>query len=102
MMTGLAVAQQPADIDAVNAASKAFYAALSGTDINAMHNVWAKTPYVAYAGPSIKTVIVGWDEVKKQWDATWAGLPSRTVAITGSKIQVRGALAWRLGTKLAL
>ena len=99
MMTGLAVAQQPADVDAVAAASKAFYAALNGTDVAVMHKLWAKTPYVAYVGPTSKAAALGWEDVKKAWDAGFTTFATRTVAITGSRIQVRGTLAWEIGTE---
>ena len=41
LMSGLTVAQQPADIDAVKAANTAFYAALSARDAKAMEGLWA-------------------------------------------------------------
>ena len=99
LANGNVYGQQSADVDAVNAASKAFYAALNGTDVAAMHKVWAKTPYVAYVGPTSKAVTTGWEEVKKVWETTFAAMPSRTVSITGSHIQARGTLAWEIGNE---
>ena len=61
-----AFAQQSADIDAVKAASKAFYEAVVVVDDGtAMEKVWAQTPYVTYVGPRSTAIIVGWEGSKE-------------------------------------
>jgi hypothetical protein len=56
------LAQPPADLDGVKAASKAFYAALAVLDNGeAMEKVWAHTPYITYVGPRSKSILVDWD-----------------------------------------
>src|SRR5262245_51799143 len=66
-----AVAQPAADLEGVQAASKAFYAALAVLDNGeAMEKVWAHTPYVTYVGPRAKSIIVGWDAQKQYWVET--------------------------------
>jgi hypothetical protein len=63
-----AVAQSASDVDGVKAASKEFYTALAVLDNGeAMEKVWAHTPYVTYVGPRHKSVLVGWDALKKYW-----------------------------------
>jgi hypothetical protein len=55
-----------ADLKGMKAASKAFYAALAVIDNGeAMEKVWAHAPYVTYVGPRSKSIIVGWDALKK-------------------------------------
>jgi hypothetical protein len=99
MTMGMAEAQSPADIEGVKAASKAFYAALN-TGPEVMLKVYAKTPYVAYVNPAMKTRAVGWDNVKSTVEGSWVAVPTRAVAMTNSSIQVRGSLAWEIGDEL--
>lgn len=96
---GVAKAQSPADIEAVKAASKAFYAALNTGPVE-MLKVYATTPYVAYINPAMKTRAVGRDNVKSTVEGSWVAVPTRSVAMTNSSIQVRGALAWEIGDEL--
>ena len=68
LMAGQAIAQQPADIEAVKAANTAFYTALSARDAKAMEGLWANKPYVINIGPVSKTIAVGFeDAVSKYW-----------------------------------
>jgi ketosteroid isomerase-like protein len=93
-------AQQTAsNDDGAKAASKAFYAALSGTDVGAMKSLWAHTPNVVYVGPSSKSIARGWSAVESAWDATF-GNSSRTVTLTESYIQTDGKLAWEVGNEI--
>ena len=98
MVSGLAFGQQPGDMDAAKAASKAFYAALN-TSAEAMHKVYAKTSYVVYVAPGSKAPVVGFDDVKKAIEASWAATTRRAVSISDQRIEVRGTLAWENGTK---
>ena len=60
---------QQADVDGVKAASQAYYAALGVADNGAaMEKVWAHTPYITYVGPRSKSIIVGWEPLKKMWE----------------------------------
>jgi hypothetical protein len=61
-----AIAQPAVDLEGVQAASKAFYAALAVLDNGeAMEKVWAHTPYVTLVGPRSKSILVGWDAQKQ-------------------------------------
>jgi hypothetical protein len=66
-----AIAQQPADIEGVRAASKAFYTALDVLDDGtAMEKIWASSARTStYVGPQSKSIIVGWDDQKKYWES---------------------------------
>jgi ketosteroid isomerase-like protein len=100
LSTSPALTEQPADIDGVKAASKAFYTTLSVLDDgSAMGNVWARLPYVTYVGPRNQSIIVGWDAQKKYWDDFNKPFARRTVALVDVHIHVNGNLAWEIGVE---
>ncbi|MFM9943448.1 MAG: nuclear transport factor 2 family protein [Hyphomicrobiaceae bacterium] len=103
LMVGSAIAQQPADIDAVKAANAAFYAALSGRDAKAMEALWANKPYVVNIGPASKSIAVGFeDAVAKYWSNAFTNVFSElNVTMTTTQIQTDGKLAWVVGTEAA-
>ena len=78
---GIGYAQQRSDNDNVNAAVNAFHAALSNLDIGKMQNVWAQEPYVVLINPRDKAPAIGWDAVKKDWQAGVFGFWSEFEAI---------------------
>ena len=90
---------QAADETGVKAASAAFYAALSGTDVAAMKQVWAHTPDVVYVGPSSKSIVRGWAAVEPAWEQSFAASASRRVVLTESYIHTDGNIAWEVGTE---
>jgi ketosteroid isomerase-like protein len=97
-----AAAQQPADIEAVKAASKAFYAALAVLDDGtAMEKVWAHTPYVTNMGPESKSMIVGWDtHHKKYWEDINKRFTQRGVSLVDAQVHANGNLAWEMGVEM--
>jgi hypothetical protein len=95
-----AAAQQPDDVEAVKAASNAFYSALSVFDDgSAMGKVWARTPYVTYVGPLSKSIIVGWDAQKQYWNDFNKRFLQRTASLIDDHIHVNGNLAWEIGVE---
>jgi ketosteroid isomerase-like protein len=93
-----AVAQRPADIEGVKAASQAFYTTLSVLDDGtAMGKVWAQRPYVTYVGPQGKSIIVGWDAQKKYWEDFNKRFSERSVSLVDAHIYANGNLAWEIG-----
>ena len=95
-----AVAQPPPDVEAVKAASQAFYSALSVLDDgSAMGNVWARAPYVTYVGPVSKSIIVGWDAQKEFWNDFNKRFSQRTASLIYEHIHVNGNLAWEIGVE---
>ncbi len=102
MLSGMSAswAQQKASSDdGVKAASKAFYVALSGTDVAAMKQVWAHAPYVVYVGPQSKTIVRGWAAVEAAWEKSFAASASRSVSLTESYIHTDGKIAWEVGNE---
>jgi ketosteroid isomerase-like protein len=103
-MTGVAFAQQPADLDAVRSANAAFYAALSARDVTAMEGIWANKPYVVNIGPVSKAIAVGYeDAVSKYFSNNFNNVFSEVNASMTSiaQIQTDGRLAWVVGTENA-
>jgi ketosteroid isomerase-like protein len=97
---GSGAAQQTADIDAVKAASRAFYSTLSVLDDGtAMEKVWARTPYVTYVGPQSRSIIVGWDAQKRYWEDFNKRFAQRAVSLVHDRIHVNGNLAWEIGVE---
>jgi ketosteroid isomerase-like protein len=98
--TGSMVAQPPPDNEAVKAASKAFYSALSVLDDGSvMEKVWARTPYVTYVGPQSTSIIVGWDAQKQYWNDFNKRFSKRSVSLVDDRIHVNGNLAWEIGVE---
>jgi ketosteroid isomerase-like protein len=98
-----ALTEQGADLEAVKAASDAFYAAVVVVDDGtAMEKVWAHTPYVTYVGPRSTTIIVGWEAQKQYWIDFNKPFAQRTVALVDAHLHAVGNLAWELGAESGL
>lgn len=101
LLLGKAVAQQ-SDSDKIKATIDAFHAALSSLDIRKMDDVWAHDPYVMAINPRDKSVSIGWDNVRKSYEATvafWAEL--KVTQKDGPHIHVNGNVAWANGIAVA-
>jgi len=95
LISGSAIAE-PLDMDAVKAANQAFYTALSAGDIAAMEKVWSSDPDIQNIGPRSKTVTVGWDMIKKGFEATHDAFPELKVSME-PRIKIVGTVAWASG-----
>jgi ketosteroid isomerase-like protein len=88
-------AQQRSDVENVKATLDEFHTAQSMLDIRKMEELWAHDAYVMYIGPRDKTITVGWDAVKKKWDATlgfWTEL--KVTTNDAPHLHVNGSIAW--------
>jgi ketosteroid isomerase-like protein len=96
-----AIAQQSSDVEAVKAASQAFYAALNARDPSAMAKVYAHTPYVAYIPPVGSEVAVGWEAVNKSWEEVLLKVTSKIDMSykRAGEPQIDGNLAWEVGNE---
>ena len=88
---------QPAENDKVKAALDAFNAALSSLDIGKMDAVWAHDEDAMLINPRDKTISVGWDAVKKNWQTTFAFWSELKVTRASGPIRVSGNVAWAMG-----
>jgi ketosteroid isomerase-like protein len=102
LVSTMAAAQQPPDLDAVKAANQAFYTALSARDLKAMENLWANKPYVVNIGPRSKSIVVGYaDAVTKYWPVTFDQFSQISVSTSVAQVHSDGKTAWVIGTETA-
>ena len=92
---GIGHAQQ-SDADKVKATIDAFHTAISSLDIRKMDDVWAHEPYAMAVNPRDKTVTVGWDAIRKNFEGGvfqfWSELK-----VTGRDapiVHINGTTAW--------
>jgi ketosteroid isomerase-like protein len=96
---GASYAQQ-ADTEQLQTALKTLHAAISALDVANIEPLWAHTNYVMAKTPPDKSISVGWDAVKKDWEANFsrvAELHVSEAAEGGPHIHVNGDVAWALG-----
>jgi ketosteroid isomerase-like protein len=90
-------AQQPSEVERVNAASQVFIAAISARDIGAMEKVWVHEPYTTFIGPLSTTVVTGWDGVKKAWEMRFSQFDRVTITVSESHVRTSANAAWAVG-----
>ena len=88
---------QQAEADKVKAALEGFNAALSSLDIAKMDAVWAHDPDAILVNPRDKTVTVGWDAIKKNWESTFSIWSELKVSKKSGNVHVSGNTAWATG-----
>src|ERR1035437_1034110 len=96
LLAGNAVAQQ-SDTEKVKAALHAFSVALSSLDIGKMDAVWAHDADAMLVNPSDKSISVGWDAIKKNWETTFNFWSELKVTRTEGPIHISGNVAWSTG-----
>jgi ketosteroid isomerase-like protein len=90
-------AQQEADIEAVEAANRAFYEAASARDLMRMDAVWAHEPYVRAIHPTSQRVEAGWEAVRASWQRLFADFAEISVAMPEPHVRVGEGVAWVAG-----
>ena len=82
----------------VKAAVAAYHAALNSLDLSKMEALWAHDASVILINPADKTVSVGWDAVKKNWEGTFRFITQLEVTqADGPYVSVNGDVAWSTG-----
>jgi ketosteroid isomerase-like protein len=95
LMLPLASARaQQSDADAVKAAVDTYNAAISARDAKAMDALWAHEPDAILVNPRDKTITVGWDAIKQNWDTVFGSWSSLKVTRTTGTVRVNGGIAW--------
>jgi ketosteroid isomerase-like protein len=89
-------AQQPSEIEAVKAATQAFYAVLSARDIDAMRKVWASEGNRFNIGPRAQTASVGADALGS-FVATFARYSDSKITFEQTQLGINGPAAWVTG-----
>jgi ketosteroid isomerase-like protein len=86
------------DADDVKAAVDGYHAAISSLDLAKIEAVWAHDDTVIDKEPSDKTITVGWEGTRKNYEGMIAAVSQVSIAqVEGPHIQVRGDLAWSAG-----
>lgn len=95
-------AQSAADIAGVREANDAYYRALSARDLQAMEQIWSRTPVDTNIAPPFRPVVhVGWDAVRRQYETFWPTLAELTVTMEQPTIHIEGNVAWVHGIESA-
>lgn len=82
----------------VKAAVNAYHAALDSLDISKMESLWAHDANVMLVNPRDKSIAIGWDAVKKDWETNWNNYSALKVTqLDGPHIVVKGDVAWSTG-----
>jgi ketosteroid isomerase-like protein len=93
---------QQTDTDSVRATIDGFHEALGTLDIGRVVEFWARDSDVTTINPRDKTVSVGWDAVRKSYEATfdfWSEL--KVTQKDKAHIRVNGPVAWADGITVA-
>lgn len=86
------------DTAAVTDTISKVHAAISSLDISKMEPLWFHNGYVLLVNPRDKSVSVGWDDVKKNWENAFNFWSHITVTQTaGPYVRVDGNVAWSTG-----
>jgi ketosteroid isomerase-like protein len=82
----------------IKAAVEAYHAALGSLDVSKMEPLWAHDANVILINPADRSVSVGWEAVKKDWEAQFNFLSDLKVTqVDGPHISVEGNFAWATG-----
>ena len=86
------------DMDNVKAAVAGYHAALSALDAPKMEALWVQDDSVMDIEPSDKSISVGWDAVKKNFESEFNAFSElKVMQADGPHIQVKGEVAWSMG-----
>jgi ketosteroid isomerase-like protein len=86
---------QEADI---KAAVDGYHAALGSLDVSKMEPLWAHDASVILINPADRSISVGWDAVKKGWEAQFNFLSDLKVTqADGPHVSVKDDVAWATG-----
>jgi ketosteroid isomerase-like protein len=96
--TGTSHAQQ-SEAEKVQAAIDGFHAAIGALDIKKMDEVWVHEPYAVVVNPRDKSITVGFDAIRKNFeDGVFKFWSELKVTPTGAPhIHVSGSTAWATG-----
>jgi ketosteroid isomerase-like protein len=82
----------------IKAAIDAYHAALGSLDISKMEPLWVHDATVMLINPSDKSISVGWDAVKKDWETNWNNYSELKVTqADGPHIVIKDDVAWSTG-----
>lgn len=81
------------DVEAVRAANKAYYAALSARDLVTMEQLWSRSPDDVNVAPPIRPVAhIGWAAVKGNYEEYWSSLDALNVSMDNPRSKCKATL----------
>src|ERR1700722_10752526 len=86
------------DASAIKDSISKVHAAISSLDISKMEPLWFHNAYGMLVNPRDKSVSVGWDDVKKNWENAfkfWSQI--KVTQTAGPYVRVDGNVAWSTG-----
>ena len=96
---GICLAQD-APLAAVAQANRAFDEALSRRDLRAVEQAWLQDAHVIAVHPNGRPPAVGWEAVRKSWEAAFANFPELSVTMAQPVVRAMGNVAVVVGTEL--
>ena len=97
LLEGHRKALAQSDADQVKATHEAFHNAISSLDMSKMEALWAHDADATLINPRDKSISVGWDAIKKDWEATFNANSQLKVTSTDAHVHVNGNIAWVTG-----
>ena len=97
LLEGNRMALAESDADKLKATHEAFHNAISSLDMSKMEALWAHDADATLINPRDKSISVGWDAIKKDWEATFNANSELKVTSTDAHVHVSGNVAWVTG-----
>jgi ketosteroid isomerase-like protein len=99
-MAKRAAAEAPSEASRVKAVNNAYYKALSARDMRAMEKVWTcAADNILIAPPTNPVTHVGWEAIRRNWEAYWPTFSRFSVSMVVSMVNVNGPVAWVHGVE---
>jgi ketosteroid isomerase-like protein len=85
-------------MDEIANANRAYYAALSARNIEAMAGIWDRSAEAVNIAPPTRPVAhVGWPAIRRNYEQFWSTLRFLAVEMNTPSIAMRGDTAWVYG-----
>ncbi len=86
------------DADDVKAAVGNYHRAIASLDLAKIEAVWARNDTVIDKEPTAKTITLGWEGTRKNFEGLIGAVAELSIAqVEGPHVQVQGDLAWSAG-----
>jgi hypothetical protein len=90
-----ASAKASSEANIVKSVNNAYYIALSARDMRAMEKVWTcASNNILIAPPTNPVTHVGWEAIKKYWEAYWPTFSQFSVSMVVTSVNINGPVAW--------
>jgi ketosteroid isomerase-like protein len=97
LATGSAHAQTTTDVEGIHVATQSFIGAIAARDIDVMDRAWTHESYSSFIGPLSKTVVVGWEDVRKAWQMRFGQFDRVAISADKPHVHTDGKVGWAVG-----